>query len=442
MRATARRAAVGIASVLLVSTTATAQTRPPATDAECQALRQRLAGHAAASDGVRRLVAARATLPATTSPTPAPSAPPVAVPPVAVPANRAQEIRDRLAKIPGERQILEDQRLAAMVRLDLARARQIQGQIDTLDAERRRLDSELATLPPTPPAIPAPTPPVVATPAPPPVVVAPASDASRVRCVDVAGVYDEAVRIRQRELGAKEGLPGAVPLLVPVAQSGDQLARELADQLGPWPQSAAQVGLLDTNGDGKIDGFVDVPAQGVYRVYRQRADGTLGVDVFTVAGATPVAEVVRRIEETSARQRAKSLADLVATRPAGAVRVIAESPDFARARASWLSGNFADLTKLEGGAVRSTEFLNARGETVRVIETVAPATNGFALRRLEVVPRPPSQEQWEDSVTIVRPVSVFRTDVEVTESREIHAADGTAVGARVTTTPVRFSIER
>jgi hypothetical protein len=243
-------------------------------------------------------------------------------------------------------------------------------------------------------------------------------------------------------MGAKEGQVGAIPLLGPAAQSGDQLARELGDQFAAWPQSAAQVGLLDTNGDGKLDGFVDVPAQGIYRVHRQRADGTLAVDVFPAAGTPPVAEVVRRIEDSAARQRGRSLGDLLASRPAGPVRVLAESPEFARARASWLAGNFADLAKLEGGAVRATEFPNARGEVVRVIETVAPATGGFSLRRLEVVPRAAGQEQWEDSVMLVRPVSVFRTDVEVLESRETRATDGTAVGARVTSSPVRFSIER
>jgi hypothetical protein len=44
------------------------------------------------------------------------------------------------------------------------------------------------------------------------------------------------------------------------------------------------------------------------------------------------------------------LADLLATRPAGPMRVTAETADFATAYGHWLAGNFADAVHLEGAA--------------------------------------------------------------------------------------------
>src|SRR5688572_21880341 len=68
----------------------------------------------------------------------------------APPAGRAEAIRARLEQIPKERQVLEDQRLAAMVRFELGRAGQIQGQIQALDTEKSTLNRELAALPAAP----------------------------------------------------------------------------------------------------------------------------------------------------------------------------------------------------------------------------------------------------------------------------------------------------
>ena len=120
---------------------------PSISDAECQSLRLRLAEHARLSDGVRKAVAAQATAaPAVATPTPTPSATPAAT-------GRAEAIRTRLEQIPKDRQTLEDQRLAAMVKFELSRAGQIQGQIQALDAEKATLERELAALPaaaPTP----------------------------------------------------------------------------------------------------------------------------------------------------------------------------------------------------------------------------------------------------------------------------------------------------
>ena len=85
-------------------------------DAECQSLRQRLSEHARLSEGVRRAVAAQAG----PAPSPAAAATPTAPPPPApTPPARGDAIRARLEQIPKERQTLDDQRLASMVRFDL-----------------------------------------------------------------------------------------------------------------------------------------------------------------------------------------------------------------------------------------------------------------------------------------------------------------------------------
>src|SRR5262245_5422697 len=90
-------------------------------DAECQGLRQRLADHAKQSDGVRRGLGIQAGA--------APAAP-AASAPAAV--SRPEAIRTRLEQVKKERQTLDEQRLGAVVKLDVARAAQIQGQIQTL----------------------------------------------------------------------------------------------------------------------------------------------------------------------------------------------------------------------------------------------------------------------------------------------------------------------
>jgi len=352
-------------------------------------------------------------------------------------ANRADEIRARLQKIPVERQQAEDGRLGALGRFDLGRAAQYQGQLTTLDQEKARLEQELAGLPsrPSAPAAPASAP----TPAPAPALV---GDSDRIRCQDMRAAHDEAVRIRLRELGAKEGQAGVVPLIGFKAQTAEQIARELGAQM-PSAAPASQVGLLDVNGDGRLDGFVDVPVKDVYRVYRQKPDGTLGVDAFVAGGnAAAYGDIARRLEEAGNRQAGRSLADLLAIRAAGPVRVTAETADFAIAHGHWLAGNFAEAARVEGAAARSMEFQNVRGEVVRVTEILVPVTGGVALRRLVAQPRPGDQEQWDETTTAVRPTSYSKTDVEIAQAREMRNTAGARVGARSTTTPIRFSLDR
>src|SRR5207245_5415220 len=147
-----------------------AAAQPP--EASCPAGRERLAGHTRASDAARRLVAARAGTAA-------------GAPTAATPGGRAAEIRTRLTEIPRERQRVDDARVAAIVKLDFARAAQAQGQLETLEQERRRLERELATLPQSPAAqapMPSPTP------------AAGAPDVDRVVGRDVAATLDAALK--------------------------------------------------------------------------------------------------------------------------------------------------------------------------------------------------------------------------------------------------------
>ena len=430
----------GLMAGLLQAVPAAAQPRP-LTDADCQSLRARLAEHAKLSDGVRRAVATRAAASPAPPPAPAVVAAPVAAPVAAAPvADRGDAIRARLQKIPAERQQAEDGRLGALGRFDLGRVAQYQGQLTTLDQEKTQREQELAALPARP-STPA-APPAVPTPAPAPVAPAPVavSDSDRIRCQDMQASHDEAVRIRLRELGAKEGQAGVMlPLIGLNGQTAEQIARELGTQM-PSGAPGSQVGLLDANGDGKVDGFVDVPVKDVYRVYRQKPDGTVGVDVS--GNAAIYADMARRIEETGNRQAGRSLADLLAIRAVGPVRVTAETADFAIAHGHWLAGNFAEVARVEGAAARSMEFRNLRGEAVRVTEILVPVNGGVALRRIVAQSRPGDQEQWDETTTAVRPSSFSRTDVEIAQAREMRTTAGAAVGARSTTAPIRFSLDR
>jgi hypothetical protein len=410
----------------------------PLTDAECQTMRGRLAAHAKLSAGARRAVAARAAA----SPAPPPASPAVASAPAPAPpatvSNRADEIRARLQKIPVERQQAEDGRLGALGRFDLGRVAQYQAQLTALDQERARLEQEQAGLAsrPSAPAAPAPAP----TPTPP----APArvSDSDSIRCQEMRAAHDEAVAIRLRELGAKEAQPGVVPLVALEGQSADQIAQELRAQM-PSASPGSQIGLLDVNGDGRLDGFVDVPVKDVYRVYRQKPDGTLGVEVSAGGGnAAAYGDMARQLEETGNRQGGRSLADLLAIRAAGPVRVTAETADFASANGHWLAGNFAEAARLEGAAARSVEFQNWRGEVVRVTEILTPVNGGVALRRLVAQPRSGDQEQWDETTTAVRLPSYGKTDVEIAQGRETRSTVGAPVGARSTTAAIRFSLSR
>lgn len=394
-------------------------------DAECQSLRQRLSDHARLSEGVRRSLGTQAAA--------APAAPVAPAPSPAPAAGRAEAIRARLEQIPKDRQVLEDQRLAAMVRFEFNRASQIQGQIQNLDNEKSNLVNELAALPTAvaTPAAPAPQP--------------PSPETSRIRCQDMPAAVDNALKIRRRELGAREEQTGTIPLATITGQTPDQIAQDLARQFPAGAAAQTQVGLLDADGNGKIDGFVDVPAPGIYRLVRQRADGTVSVDVFAApgSGATPAySELTRRLDETAARQTGDKVVDMLARRPAGPVRTLIETGDFAEAYKQFETGNFADAARISAAAARTVEFENFRGERVRMIEIISPVTGGFALRRAVGLAQPNDRELWEETNIAVRPASYLRTDVEVTKSRETRTAAGTPVGARSTSAPVRFSLER
>jgi hypothetical protein len=422
--------------VLTWTAPAAAQTQPPTqppSEAECRLQRERLTDHARASEAVRRAVAARAAaVPAPRAVAAAPTATPTATP-------RTQEaIRARLQEIATERQKLEEQRLGAMVRFDLSRASQIQGQISALDTERSKLEQDLASAPAVPPA-PAPA----APPAPVETKPAAVTDADRIPCTEMPGLLDTAVKTRRKELGARETQVGAIPLVPLKGQSPERIARELAAQFAAWPQAASQVGLLDQSGDGRLDGVVDTPAKDLFRLYRQRADGTLGVETFALAGAgAGYGEMSRRLEEQALRQTNRRLEDVLAARAAGAVRSVGETAEFAKIAGQFLAGNFADAAAAGSVVARSVEFENVRGESVRLLEILAPITGGVEQRRLVVVAGPGGQEVWEETSTRIQSSSYWRTDVELRVARETRTAAGAVAGTRTTTGPITFSVER
>lgn len=398
---------------------------PNISDAECQSLRLRLGEHARLSEGVRKAVATQAAT--------APAAPTPATPSTPAATGRAEAIRARLEQIPKDRQTLEDQRLGAMVKFELTRASQIQGQIQAIDAEKAALERELAALPAATPA------PTVTAP------TAPVSDVARIRCQDMPAAVDNAVKIRRRELGAREEQAGAIPLIALKGQTADQIGQELAGQFSSGAAASTQVGLLDANGDGKLDGVVDVPAPGVFRLFRQRADGTVGVEVFptSAAGTTPgYGEMTRRLDETSLRQAGQGLPELLATRPAGPARASTQTTEFGPAYTQFQAGSFAEAARLSAPAARSTEFQNLRGQNVRVLEIISPVTGGVSVRRAVVLAQPNDQELWEETTTIVRPTSYWRTDVEVARSRETRTTAGAVVGAPSVSAPSKFTLER
>jgi hypothetical protein len=397
---------------------------PTISDADCQSLRLRLGEHARLSDGVRKAVATQvASAPAATPATPSTPAP----------TGRAEAIRARLEQIPKERQTLEDQRLGAMVKFELARAGQIQGQIQALDAEKATLEREQAALPAGSPA------PTVTAPQ------APVPDVARIRCQDMPAAVDNAVKIRRRELGAREEQAGVIPLIGLKGQTPEQIGQELAGQFSPGAAAGPQIGLLDANGDGKLDGFVDVPAPGVFRLFRQRADGSVGLEVFptSATGTTPgYGEMTRRLDETSLRQTGQGLPELLATRPAGPARATTQTTEFGPAYTQFEAGSFADAARLGTAAARSTEFQNLRGQNVRVLEIISPVLGGVSVRRAVVLAQPNDQELWEETTTIIRPTSYWRTDVEVARSRETRTTAGAVVAAPSVSAPSKFTLER
>lgn len=403
-------------------------------DADCQVMRQKLGEHARLSEGVRRAVAAQAG-----ASTPAPAVtPPPATGVASPPTNRATAIRARLEQIAKDRQTLDDQRLAAMVKFELGRAAQIQGQITTLDTEKATLERELAALPATPATAPA-------APAPATTQTTSADPSMRIACKDVAAALDNAVKTRRRELVARDDQPGAIPLVGLKGQTAEQIGQELAAQLASASAASPQVGLLDADGDGRLDGFADMPAPGVVRLVRQKSDGTLSVEAFPVpggAGASGYGELTRRLEEATARQGGQSMADLLGTRPAGPLRAMTQTADFPQAYGQFQAGNFADVARLTAPAARSTEFSNVRGQRVRVLEILSPVTGGMSLRRTVVVTQPNDQESWEETTTIIRPVSYWKTDVEVSRNRETRTTTGSLVGSPSAAAPAKFSLER
>jgi hypothetical protein len=396
-------------------------------DAECATLRQRLADHASLSEGVRRAIASQVAAAPVVPTTPAPA-------PVAA-VGRADAIRARIEAIGTERKALEEQRLGALMKFDLSRASQLQGKIQQLDTEKAGLERELASAPAaspvTAPPTPAPTPP------------APVADASRLRCQDVPASLETAVKIRQRELGAREGQPGVVPLVALKGQTSEQVAEALAAQLAPAPGVSAPLGLLDTDGDARLDGVVDVPAPGVFRLVRRRADGTLSVEAFATAGrGAAYGELTRRVDEATIRQTGQTLESVLASRPAGSVRLIGETGEFGRAHGRLLAGELGEAARIEGPGVRGLEYQNFRGETVRAIETIAPADGGVMVRRLVVVARPNENEVWDEITTTIRPVSYWRTDVQVVRGQESRTPAGAPVGTRSVTGPFKVGLER
>jgi hypothetical protein len=418
--------ALALAACLIQGSPALAQAT--ISDTECQSLRQRLAEHARLSEGVRRAVAAQAgTAPAAATPS-APTA-----------TSRADAIRARLEQIPKERQTLDEQRLGAMMKFELGRAGQIQAQMQALDAEKAALQKEQAALPAGAAAAPA-APAPAATPA------ATASDpVVRIGCKDMPAAVANALKIRRGELGAREDQAGAIPLVALKGQTADQIAQELAAQFASGAAATTQVGLSDTNGDGKLDGFVDVPAPGIFRMVYQRSDGTVGVDVFrtSAAGTTVVyGDMTRRLDEATARQTKQTIGDLLATRPVGAPRAATQTAEFGSAYAQFQAGNFAEAARLGAAAARSTEFQNFRGQNVRLLEIIGPVTGGVSVRRAVVLAQPNDQELWEETTTIVRPASYLRTDVEVTRRQETRTTSGAAVGAPTVSAPAKFSLDR
>lgn len=386
---------------------------PASSESECATLRQRLADHASLSEGVRRAIAAQV------------AAPTAAQAPATAPG-RADAARARIEAISAERKAAEEQRLGALLKFDWSRASQFQAKIQQLDTEKANLEREVAATAPSP------------SPGPMPVA---AADAFRVRCQDVRPMLEAALKIRQRELGAREGQAGAVPLVVLTGQTNEQIAQALAAQLA-GPRTDV-VGLLDVDGDARLEGVVDVPAAGVYRLVRRRADGTMSVEAFATGGSgAAYGELIRRLDEATIRETKQTLEGLLVTRPASGVRVVGETGQFPDASRRLLAGEVGELARLDGPAARSTEYENLRGDVVRTIETIAPVEGGVMVRRVVIVGRGKDSELWDETTTIIRPVSYWRTEVQMMRSQESRTPAGVLIGQRTVSGPVKVSLER
>jgi len=270
---------------------------PAISDSECQTLRQRLGDHARLSAGVRRAVASRVAAAPSASPSTSAERPV---------AGSGDAIRTRLTEIAAQRDALETQRLGALMKFDLSQASQVQGKIQALDTEKANLERQLASAPAA-----APTAPTTS-----PTTVAATDDASRVPCQDVRATFDSALRIRQRELGAREGQANVVPLVTFKGQSSDEIARELAAQL-PVSAGTTTLGLLDVDGDTRIDGVVDEPAE--IAAYGPRAESPS--ETVTCSSGMPSSSAAICAIAVRVPVPMSCIAVMTATRPSEPTRV-------------------------------------------------------------------------------------------------------------------------
>lgn len=415
-----RSAIPAVLALLLFAGLAGAQPRQPS-PAECQALRDRVGEHARVS------LAARRALGITT-----PSAPSAAPDPI----TRAEAIRTRLAEIREEQQRLEDEKVGALIRLEFARVARLQEQLEALDRERRALEAELAGI-------------EQGRPAKRPGIVRPATPAgpnlARVSCQELPALEEKALKARRKELGGAEGQAGLVPLVPIRGQTEREVGQELAAQLGSGLDARERLGLLDQDGDTQVDGFSDSPAAGIYRLYRQREDGSVAVDLFVAGSASPDApygEAARRIEEALLRQTRRRLAELLSLRPVGPVRLLGETGDFTRVRALADAGRFDQVIQAASLGARSVEFQNYRGEAVRLLEAVTGGGGIVQFRTASIVVRAGGEEHREEIVTRFRPLSSWRTEVEVEMSREIRSMTGSVIQPHASVPTIRFALER
>lgn len=399
---------------------------PTLSPAECRAMRDRVAEHVRISTSARRALGITA-----------PEAPSAAPSGTQDPATRAETIRARLPQIRPERERLEDEKISAIVKLDFARVARLQERIEGLEQERRTLEAELAGLERSGRLV---------RPGPSWMAPLPTPDPARVPCQDLPPLEERALRARRKELGGVEGQAALVPLLPLRGQTDREMASELGIQLGPAPEVARPLGLLDQDGDTQVDGFVDAPTWGMLRLYRERSDGSLALDLFPTAVPpqpdAPYGEAARRIEEALLRQTHRRLGDLLPLRPVGPVKVLGETGEFSDLQALVDSGRFDQVIQAGSLAARSLEFQNYRGETVRLLEVLASDGQAVQLRTSTTLVRPDGAEQREETVTRFHPVSFWRTEVEVDQSREVKPAPGGAPQSRSSAPTIRFSLER
>ena len=256
----------GLMAGLLQAVPAAAQPRP-LTDTECQSLRARLAEHVKLSDGVRRAVATRAAA----SPAPPPPSPAVAStsPQSRRPGGKSRR-RDpaRTSEDSVERQQAEEGVSAPSGDSSSA------APLSTRRNSRRWIRSKARLSSSWPAAVAAECSRRAGVRSDPGARPGDAGPGASQRPATASAVrqqaaHDEPCESSLRELGAKEGQAGVVPLMGVQSQTAEQIARELGAQM-PSAAPGSQVGLLDVNGDGRLDGFVDVPVKDVYACIARR----------------------------------------------------------------------------------------------------------------------------------------------------------------------------